>query len=62
MIKLLKEIKSYLKESWSELKKVTWLSLEDTIKITSNVLVFSIIFLIFFSIIEIIFLGIVLIK
>jgi len=62
MAKYLKQLKNYLQESLAELKKVKWLTLDETLKITSDVLMFVIIFVIFFAVLEIIFWLLVLVK
>ncbi|MER3406826.1 MAG: preprotein translocase subunit SecE [Patescibacteria group bacterium] len=46
------KIKTYLKETISEVKKINWLSKKETIDLTLNVILFSLFFLIFFAVVD----------
>jgi preprotein translocase SecE subunit len=46
------KIKNYLKESFLELKKVKWLTKEDTINLTLEVIIFSLIFVVIYGIFD----------
>ncbi len=43
---------NYLKDSFNELKKVNWLSREETVNLTIEVLIFSLIFVILYGIFD----------
>jgi len=49
------KIINYLKESIGELKKVNWISLKDTQKLTLNVILFSLLFVFIYGILDFIF-------
>jgi len=49
------KIINYLKESTGELKKVNWISLKDTQKLTLNVILFSLLFVFIYGILDFIF-------
>jgi len=46
------KIKSYLKESFLELKKVKWLTRQETIDLTLQVIIFSLLFVIIYGIFD----------
>jgi len=48
----IEKIKNYLKESFLELKKVKWLTRQETIDLTLQVIIFSFIFLIIYGIFD----------
>jgi preprotein translocase SecE subunit len=49
---MVEKIKNYLKESFLELKKVKWLTKEDTINLTLEVIIFSLIFVVIYGIFD----------
>jgi preprotein translocase SecE subunit len=49
---MFEKIKNYLKESFLELKKVKWLTKEDTINLTLEVIIFSLIFVVIYGIFD----------
>lgn len=49
---ILDRINDYLKKSFIELKKVTWLSKKETLRFTFEVIIFSIIFVIIYGIFD----------
>jgi preprotein translocase SecE subunit len=49
---MVEKIKNYLKESFLELKKVKWLTKEETINLTLEVIIFSLIFIIIYGIFD----------
>jgi preprotein translocase SecE subunit len=49
---MVEKIKNYLKESFLELKKVKWLTKEETINLTLEVVIFSLIFVIVYGIFD----------
>jgi preprotein translocase SecE subunit len=49
---MVEKIKNYLKESFLELKKVKWLTREETINLTLEVIIFSLIFVIIYGIFD----------
>jgi preprotein translocase SecE subunit len=52
---LFNSISSYLKYSFLELKKVRWLSREQTTELTIEVIIFSLIFVVMYGIFDAIF-------
>jgi|YNPMSStandDraft_1061717.scaffolds.fasta_scaffold04845_3 preprotein translocase SecE subunit len=52
---LFNNISSYLKDSFLELKKVRWLSREQTTELTIEVIIFSLIFVVIYGIFDAIF-------
>jgi preprotein translocase subunit SecE len=52
---MLQRIRRYLDESWSELKKVTWPTRQQTINLTVLVFVVSFVVGIFISVFDVIF-------
>ncbi|MCS7200967.1 MAG: preprotein translocase subunit SecE [Patescibacteria group bacterium] len=53
----LDRIKNYLKDSLIELKKVKWLTRQETINLTLEVLIFSFIFLVIYGIFDYLFVS-----
>jgi preprotein translocase SecE subunit len=49
---MVEKIKNYLKESFLELKKVKWLTREETINLTLEVIIFSSIFVVIYGIFD----------
>ena len=49
---MLEKIQNYLKESFLELKKVKWLTKEETINLTLEVIIFSLIFVVIYGIFD----------
>jgi preprotein translocase SecE subunit len=49
---MVEKIKNYLKESFLELKKVKWLTREETINLTLEVIIFSLIFVVIYGIFD----------
>ncbi len=49
------KIKSYLKDSFNELKKVNWLSRKETINLTVEILIFSLIFVLLYGLFDALF-------
>jgi preprotein translocase SecE subunit len=49
---MVEKIKNYLKESFLELKKVNWLTREETINLTLEVIIFSLIFVVIYGIFD----------
>jgi preprotein translocase SecE subunit len=49
---MVEKIKNYLKESFLELKKVKWLTREETINLTLEVIIFSLIFIVIYGIFD----------
>ena len=49
---MLEKIQNYLKESFLELKKVKWLTKEETINLTLEVIVFSLIFVVIYGVFD----------
>jgi preprotein translocase SecE subunit len=49
---MVERIKNYLKESFLELKKVKWLTREETINLTLEVIIFSLIFVVIYGIFD----------
>ena len=49
---MVERIKNYLKESFWELKKVKWLTKEETINLTLEVILFSLIFIFIYGIFD----------
>jgi preprotein translocase SecE subunit len=49
---MVEKIKNYLKESFLELKKVKWLTREETISLTLEVIIFSLIFVVIYGIFD----------
>jgi len=49
---MVEKIKNYLKESFLELKKVKWLTREETINLTLEVIIFSLIFVLIYGIFD----------
>ena len=49
---MIDKIKNYLKESFLELRKVKWLTREETIQLTLEVIVFSLIFIIIYGLFD----------
>jgi preprotein translocase SecE subunit len=56
----IEKIKNYLKESFLELKKVKWLTRQETIDLTLQVILFSLIFVVIYGIFDAILLKILL--
>ncbi len=54
------KIRDYIIESVNELKKVNWISLKETQRLTINVILFSILFAIIYGILDFIFSRIIL--
>jgi preprotein translocase SecE subunit len=52
---MFQNIKEYLKTSFSEFKKVKWLTKEETINLTIEILIFSFIFVLIYGIFDAIF-------
>jgi preprotein translocase SecE subunit len=52
---MVEKIKNYLKDSFNELKKVNWLSKKETVDLTIEVIIFSLIFVIIYGIFEALF-------
>jgi preprotein translocase SecE subunit len=48
----IEKIKNYLKESFLELKKVKWLTRQETIDLTLQVILFSLIFIVIYGIFD----------
>lgn len=46
------KIKKYLQDSWAETKKVQWLTKEDTKKLTIEVILFSLTFVVIYGLID----------
>lgn len=53
----LDRIKNYLKDSLIELKKVKWLTRQETINLTLEVLIFAFIFLVIYGIFDYLFVS-----
>jgi len=49
------KIVTYLKESFNEFKKIRWLTPQETLKLTINIIIFTIIFSAFYGILDFIF-------
>jgi preprotein translocase SecE subunit len=49
---MVEKIKNYLQESFLELKKVKWLTREETINLTLEVIIFSLIFVVIYGIFD----------
>jgi preprotein translocase SecE subunit len=49
---MVEKIKNYLKESFLELKKVKWLTREETTNLTLEVIIFSLIFVVIYGIFD----------
>jgi preprotein translocase SecE subunit len=49
---MVEKIKNYLKESFLELKKVKWLTKEETINLTLEVIIFSLVFVVIYGIFD----------
>jgi preprotein translocase SecE subunit len=49
---MVEKIKNYLKESFLELKKVKWLTREETTNLTLEVIIFSLIFIVIYGIFD----------
>jgi preprotein translocase SecE subunit len=49
---MVEKIKNYLKESFLELKKVKWLTREETINLTLEVIIFSLVFVVIYGIFD----------
>jgi len=48
----MEKIKNYLKESFLELKKVNWLTRQETLDLTLQVILFSLIFVVIYGIFD----------
>jgi len=48
----IEKLKNYLKESFLELKKIKWLTRKETIDMTLEVIIFSLIFVIIYGIFD----------
>jgi len=48
----MEKIKNYLRESFLELRKVKWLTREETINLTLEVIIFSLIFIVIYGIFD----------
>ena len=51
----LERIIDYLKKSFTEIKKVNWLSKDETLRLTGEVIVFSLLFVIIYGIFDSLF-------
>ncbi|GIW67496.1 MAG: hypothetical protein KatS3mg096_364 [Candidatus Parcubacteria bacterium] len=49
---MLVKIQNYLKESFLELKKVKWLTREETFNLTLEVIIFSLIFVVIYGVFD----------
>jgi len=49
---MIEKVKNYLKESFTELKKVKWLTKGETINLTLEVIIFSLIFVVIYGIFD----------
>ena len=49
---MMEKIKNYLRESFLELRKVKWLTREETINLTLEVIIFSLIFIVIYGIFD----------
>ena len=49
---MLEKVQNYLKESFLELKKVKWLTREETVNLTLEVIIFSLIFVVIYGIFD----------
>jgi len=52
---MLTKIKKYLQETLAEIKKINFISFNETLKKTMDVILFSIFFLIIFSLVDTVF-------
>ncbi len=48
----MKKVIDYIKKSLVELKKVKWLTVSETLDLTYNVIIFSLVFIIIYSIFD----------
>jgi len=60
MSEYLFRIKNYLKETLSEIKKMNFITPEETFQKTMEVLLFSFFFLVFFAVVDLFFLVLIL--
>lgn len=49
------KVTQYFRDSWAELKKVTWPTRKQAIKLTAAVLVFSVVFAAFIALLDALF-------
>ncbi|KKS19165.1 MAG: hypothetical protein UU76_C0004G0004 [Parcubacteria group bacterium GW2011_GWC1_41_7] len=56
------KISRYLSESFTELKKVNWLTSAETLRVTSQVVLFAVLFSAIFGIADFVFLKLIFIK
>jgi preprotein translocase SecE subunit len=56
------KIINYLKESLVELKKISWLSWQETLNLTINIILFTITFVIIYWLFDLLLLRIIFIK
>ncbi|BCX15255.1 MAG: hypothetical protein KatS3mg097_147 [Candidatus Parcubacteria bacterium] len=54
---MLSNILNFIKKSFNELKKVNWLSSYETLRLTGEVIVFSLIFAIIYGIVDALLVG-----
>lgn len=59
---MIQGIIAYVRESVSELKKVNWLSWQETYRLTAEVLLFSILFGLIYGLLDFIFVKLILLK
>lgn len=59
---MITKIHNYISESIKELKKVNWMSLSETWKLTMEVILFAVVFAVIYGIADFVFLKIIFIK
>lgn len=52
MLNIINKIKSYLQDSWQETRKVNWLTKDETIKLTVEVILFSLTFALIYGVVD----------
>ncbi len=52
MLNIINKIKSYLQDSWQETRKVNWLTKDETIKLTIEVILFSLTFALIYGVVD----------